>query len=98
MASVMQYFSVMMTVANILSAGLMAMSWQVRSLVRACCSDVVRLSLFLTELIKRQASFSTTLMYVSRAGTLLLGGFQVLLFLNLCSSWLHSSLLLVYGS
>ena len=88
----------MMTVANPLSAGLMTMSWQVRSLIRVSRSDVVRLSLLLTELIQRQASFSTALMYVSRAGSLLLGGFQVLLFLNLCSSWLHSSLFLVYGS
>ena len=46
----------MMTVANPLSAGLITMSWQVRSLVRASSSDVVRLSLLLTELIKWQKS------------------------------------------
>ena len=82
-----------------LSAGLMIRSVQVLSLVMALLSDGVRLSFLLTDRVRRHASDSTAFRYAFRAGSLFLGGFQVLFFLNQCFSRSGSySSLLAFGS
>ena len=76
----------MTTVPDPLSAGLMMMSVLARSLVRASHSFAGRLSGLFLDLERFQVSFSTAFRYVSRAGSLFIGGFQVLFSLNLCCS------------
>ena len=75
----------MTTVADPLSAGFMMMSVRARSEVIASRSGGVRLSFLLVEdLVSRQRSLSTADKYVSKAGSLFLGGFRVLFSLNRC--------------
>ena len=88
----------MTTVADPLSAGLMMRSVRVLSLVRASLSDGVRLSFLLTDPVRSHASDSTALRYASKAGSLFLGGFQVLFSLNRHSSGLYSLSSLASGS
>ncbi len=81
----------MTTVADPLSAGLMIISVRARSWVRAHRSDGVRLSFPLVDLARSKASSSTAFMYVSRAGYLFFGRFQVLFFLKRCCSGSYCS-------
>ena len=69
----------MITVAEPLSA-LMMMSLWAQNLVRASHTGGVRLSFLLAELVRCQAFFYTARMYISKAASLFLGQFQVLLF------------------
>lgn len=62
-----------------------------RSEVIASRSGGVRLSFLLVDLVSRQRSLSTADKYVSKAGSLFLGGFQVLFSLNRCWFELNSS-------
>ncbi len=75
------YASLLMTtVADPSSASLMMMSVRAQSWERALHSGGVRLSFLLLDLARSKASFSMAFMYVSRAGSLFFGGFQVLFF------------------
>ena len=85
----------MTTVAEPLSAGLMMMSLWARSLVRASHMGGVRLSFLLAEIVGRQAFFYTARMYISKAASLFLGQFQVLLFLSVATLQYRSTSVLL---